>query len=500
MKTKLLNIVSKLGLALMLAPVAMAQQPPHLLQDNVVMQAIEPMNWHPGGKNFGFSSSRGTVTNQKGSIKPQMVGNIRVGNFSVQNASLKGVLSYDTVFDNHGYEVHGNFGSTIKSEASEKSNRNDGSQVSYSLKWTATMNHPADAYDGVQGGGYPSPTGARDEYSFDISGVAVGTYLVTEWSMDAAYKPNIDNRNQNYLKALEASQDRNSAKLDKAFNNPDRDLEWYHRVIYGFNGTLGLMASPVTGLGGFMQPEFEQASQGIYYLENKSIKDLQGKGTQQQFDAISNWAATYHDIDNASQWLAERPMIGETLEAGSWLVGGSQVAKSGLKPLLTDAAATGKHPLLSDAIPRDGDRLLVNQGNLPTCGANSCGMVLDTMGKPVDISKMIGNMKQPPKGIGMDEVAKLLTENGIKAIPWNNRKVADLAKYTANGTPVIVRIVDKKVGGTFSHAVVVDGITTRNGISVVAIRDPWGKQYFSPVSTFEKQFSGQVVVPTSWNK
>jgi hypothetical protein len=328
MKTKLLNIVSKLGLALMLAPVAMAQQPPHLLQDNVVMQAIEPMNWHPEGKNFGFSSSRGTVTNQKGSIKPQMVGNIRVGNFSVQNASLKGVLSYDTVFDNHGHEVHGNFGSTIKSEASEKSNRNDGSQVSYSLKWTATMNHPADAYDGVQGGGYPSPTGARDEYSFDISGVAVGTYLVTEWSMDAAYKPNIDNRNQNYLKALEASQDRNSAKLDKAFNNPDRDLEWYHRVIYGFNGTLGLMASPVTGLGGFMQPEFEQASQGIYYLENKSIKDLQGKGTQQQFDAISNWAATYHDIDNASQWLAERPMIGETLEAGSWLVGGYQVAKS----------------------------------------------------------------------------------------------------------------------------------------------------------------------------
>jgi hypothetical protein len=333
MKTKLLNIVSKLGLALMLAPVAMAQQPPHLLQDNVVMQAIEPMNWHPEGKNFGFSSSRGTVTNQKGSIKPQMVGNIRVGNFSVQNASLKGVLSYDTVFDNHGHEVHGNFGSTIKSEASEKSNRNDGSQVSYSLKWTATMNHPADAYDGVQGGGYPSPTGARDEYSFDISGVAVGTYLVTEWSMDAAYKPNIDNRNQNYLKALEASQDRNSAKLDKALNNPDRDLEWYHRVIYGFNGTLGLMASPVTGLGGFMQPEFEQASQGIYYLENKSIKDLQGKGTQQQFDAISNWAATYHDIDNASQWLAERPMIGETVEAGGWLVGGYQVAKTGFKSI-----------------------------------------------------------------------------------------------------------------------------------------------------------------------
>jgi hypothetical protein len=249
-----------------------------------------------------------------------------------------------------------------------------------------------------------------------------------------------------------------------------------------------------------MQPEFEQASQGIYYLENKSIKYLQGKVTQQQFDAISNWAATYHDIDNASQWLAERPMIGETLETGSWLVGGSQVAKSGLKPLLTDAAATGKHPLLNDAIPRDGDRLLVNQGNLPTCGANSCGMVLDTMGKPVDISKIIESLPQPPKGLSMSRVADLLGENGIKAINFNNRTVADLGRYTSNGTPVIVQIVDKKVGGTFSHAVVVDGVTTRNGISVVAIRDPWGKQYFSPVSTFEKQFSGTVVVPKDWNK
>nr|TWR35003.1 hypothetical protein FQY85_08955 [Cronobacter turicensis] len=76
----------------------------------------------------------------------------------------------------------------------------------------------------------------------------------------------------------------------------------------------------------------------------------------------------------------------------------------------------------------------------------------------------------------------------------------DLSRYTANGTPIIARIADKTGGDSFSHFVVVDGVTTRNGISVVAIRDPWGKQYFSPVSTFEKNFTGDVVVPKGWQK
>lgn len=61
-------------------------------------------------------------------------------------------------------------------------------------------------------------------------------------------------------------------------------------------------------------------------------------------------------------------------------------------------------------------------------------------------------------------------------------------------------IVDKAGGSSFSHFVVVDGVTTRNGIAVVAIRDPWGKQYFSPAGTFEKNFTGEVIVPKGWQK
>ncbi len=53
--------------------------------------------------------------------------------------------------------------------------------------------------------------------------------------------------------------------------------------------------------------------------------------------------------------------------------------------------AGSRHPLLDDALSRNGDRTVVNQGALPTCGHNSCGMVLDTMGKPVDIVSLISN-------------------------------------------------------------------------------------------------------------
>jgi len=43
----------------------------------------------------------------------------------------------------------------------------------------------------------------------------------------------------------------------------------------------------------------------------------------------------------------------------------------------------------------------------------------------------------------------------------------------------------------------VDGVATRNGISVVTICDPHGAQYFSPVSIFQRNLSGEVVVARS---
>ncbi|WP_256662999.1 hemagglutinin repeat-containing protein [Pseudomonas sp. 91RF] len=175
-------------------------------------------------------------------------------------------------------------------------------------------------------------------------------------------------------------------------------------------------------------------------------------------------------------------------------------ATAGTKGVATAGEAAGggpKHPLLDDSIKRDGDRLVVNQGPFPTCGHNSCGMVLDTLGREVDIASLIKRIPPSEEGIGSAEVARLMTSEGVPAGVLTNRNVGELAKFTGNGTPVIVRIVDKTGGTSFSHFVVVDGVTTRNGISVVAIRDPHGSQYFSPETTFQKNFTGEVVAPRS---
>ncbi|MDZ7919266.1 hypothetical protein [Rhodoferax sp.] len=59
--------------------------------------------------------------------------------------------------------------------------------------------------------------------------------------------------------------------------------------------------------------------------------------------------------------------------------------------------------------------------------------------------------------------------------------VEDIAAATANGDPAIVRMTLDRGG----HAVVVDGVTVRNGKQVVAIRDPaGGRQYFTPIEEF----------------
>jgi len=50
------------------------------------------------------------------------------------------------------------------------------------------------------------------------------------------------------------------------------------------------------------------------------------------------------------------------------------------------------------------------------------------------------------------------------------------------------------LGNGEGYFVVVDGVTTRLGQSVVAARDPGtGTQYFVPANEFSKKFSGQVV-------
>ena len=146
----------------------------------------------------------------------------------------------------------------------------------------------------------------------------------------------------------------------------------------------------------------------------------------------------------------------------------------------------------SASLPRNGDRLVLNQGQLPTCGPNSCAMDLDTAGKPFDLARLITDSKVTSNGAFLGDMAQAMRNQGLSTARISNRlSLEDLASATSRGHPAVVAMrLDR--GG---HAVVVDGVTVRQGIQVVAIRDPaLGRQYFTPVQEFLDRFSGQAIL------
>ena len=155
------------------------------------------------------------------------------------------------------------------------------------------------------------------------------------------------------------------------------------------------------------------------------------------------------------------------------------------------ASTQANHPLLDDSIVRKGDssRPVINQGNTPTCGHNCAAMVLNQQGRYVNVNQLIYSMPPSPKGITVYQVRNLLRQNGLDSRFLPRKSIDDIRRYTASGKPVIVRIESNN----FSHFVIVDGVTNRMGRGVVAIRDPHGVQYFSPIETFSNSFTGDVI-------
>ncbi|HCR4033137.1 TPA: hypothetical protein OOF45_003173 [Morganella morganii] len=146
---------------------------------------------------------------------------------------------------------------------------------------------------------------------------------------------------------------------------------------------------------------------------------------------------------------------------------------------------------LSTSIVRNGERLVLNQGNLPTCGPNSCAMVMNTSGLNHDLGKLITDAKVTPQGARMNNLASAMRNQGLVDARFISKvSVEDLAA-TSKGNPAIVAMKLDRGG----HAVVVDGITVRNGQTVVAIRDPaLGRQYFTPIDEFKNKYMGQAII------
>lgn len=154
---------------------------------------------------------------------------------------------------------------------------------------------------------------------------------------------------------------------------------------------------------------------------------------------------------------------------------------------------SSRNPLLEDSLPRNGNRMVLDQGPAPTCGHNACAMTLDSLGHSVDPARLIERLPPSIDGIDGKQLERLFYKEGVLANFVPDRTIDRVEALTDGSRPIVVRIEGE---GSFSHWVVVDGVTTRQGKKVVAIRDSaGGKQYFSPIETFEKWFTGEVVIP-----
>ncbi|MBO7381416.1 MAG: MafB family polymorphic toxin, partial [Neisseriaceae bacterium] len=137
-------------------------------------------NYLPNGKYRLFGSGRGEVQNIDNQIRLHSQLNQQAGNLQIETKNYQGNLSYEQHFHNHGHRVHAPFSNTAqKNFSAKKGSVVQGGATLTDLSVTGYEIHPSDAYDGEQGGGYPAPTGARDEYLYEVNGKEVSVKVVT---------------------------------------------------------------------------------------------------------------------------------------------------------------------------------------------------------------------------------------------------------------------------------------------------------------------------------
>lgn len=170
-------------------------------------------NYLPNGKYRLFGSGRGEVQNIDNQIRLHGQLSQQAGNLHIQTSLYQGNLSYQQHFHNHGHREHSPFENKAQRNFSaKKGSIVQGGATLTDLSVTGYEIHPADAYDGEQGGGYPLPTGARDEYLYEVNGKEVSVKVV---ALDKL--PNKTNDNQLLQKA-----GIDPAKYEQPQNNDER--------------------------------------------------------------------------------------------------------------------------------------------------------------------------------------------------------------------------------------------------------------------------------------
>ena len=151
-----------------------------LSADPNVRQLSNRKNYEPGGKYFLFGNARGGVQKRNGKINIRTSPPVAAVNMETETVYFGGRYGYETKFGGHPWQAHGPFDETAARNGKGKgAGVADGfGATNYVYSISATKVHPANGDDGPQGGNFPPPKGARDIYSYSVSGSASRSRMV----------------------------------------------------------------------------------------------------------------------------------------------------------------------------------------------------------------------------------------------------------------------------------------------------------------------------------
>ncbi|WP_108043450.1 polymorphic toxin MafB class 1 [Neisseria cinerea] len=310
-----------------------------LAKDPFITDNAQRQHFEPGGKYHLFGNPRGSVANRTGKIDVTQAYTHQMGNLLIQQANINGTIGYHTRFSGHGHEVHAPFDNHASRSASEeKGSVNEGFTV-YRLNWEGHEHHPADGYDGPQGGNYPKPTGARDEYTYNINGVARSIKLNPTDTRDVRQRisDNYSNLGSNFSdRAYEANKKmfEHNAKLDRWGNS----MEFINGVAAGALNPF-ISAGEALGIGDILY--------GTGYAIDKTtmygISPLSADGKLIAIGGLGSAAGFEKNTREAvDRWIQENPNAAETVEAVFNVAAAAKVAK------LAKAAKPGKAAVSGD--------------------------------------------------------------------------------------------------------------------------------------------------------
>ncbi|QIH19578.1 polymorphic toxin MafB class 3 [Neisseria gonorrhoeae] len=280
---------------------------------------MQAKHYEPGGKYHLFGNARGSVKNRVCAVQTfdaTAVGPILP--ITHERTGFEGVIGYETHFSGHGHEVHSPFDNHDSRSTSDFSGGVDGGFTVYQLHRTGSEIHPADGYDGPQGGGYPEPQGARDIYSYHIKGTSTKTKINT-----VPQAPFSDR----WLKENAGAASGFLSRADEAGkliweNDPDKN--WRANRMDDIRGIVQGAANPfLTGFQGLgvgaitdsaVNPvtyaAAQQTLQGIHDLGNVSPAAQLAAASLLQDSAF----AVKDSINSAKQWADAHPNITATAQ------------------------------------------------------------------------------------------------------------------------------------------------------------------------------------------